>query len=277
MFKQLSTLALLTTSLFSVNVMSHDRWIVPSHTQLSGEDTKHVAVDLSISNAIFHADKSYGTFDPKAPISLRNQPLVLIAPDGSQSAPIVYTDAMRKSTAGIPLTQDGTHVVSLQTPTIQMTFYLDDEGNRKRVFGDKSHPDLPANAKQLRTLEMHSTIETYVTKNAQTPVAVKSNGLSLSGHHPNDLFVGEPVEFVILQNGMPVPTGTEVTLTPGNTRYRNQRDAVTLTTDNSGKVSYTFPQAGLYLLNAGYSRDSDKDGVETDRFVLFATLEVLPE
>ncbi len=50
----------LILSLYSLGANAHGRWIVPSHTILSGENPEYVSLDFSISNDIFHPDIPYG-------------------------------------------------------------------------------------------------------------------------------------------------------------------------------------------------------------------------
>jgi uncharacterized GH25 family protein len=94
--------------------------------------------------------------------------------------------------------------------------------------------------------------------------------------HPNDLFAGEPATFGFTLDGKPAAS-MKVTVVPGASRYRNQQDALELTTDASGKVTLTFANAGMYWLEA--SVQDDKASVKpakSRRASYVATFEVLP-
>lgn len=60
-------------------------------------------------------------------------------------------------------------------------------------------------------------------------------------------------------------------------RYRNEQAAIETVTDKKGKVSITWPQAGLYWLNAEYSDNKGKKQAKQRRGMYVATSEVLPD
>ena len=64
---------------------------------------------------------------------------------------------------------------------------------------------------------------------------------------------------------------------PGASRYRNDRNAMELTTDAAGKVNLTFPAAGMYWLEASVQDDKPSMKPAKNRRASYvATLEVLP-
>lgn len=263
--------------LSSQAAQAHARWLVPSHTNLSGQEAHGIALDLSISNDIFHADRSYGGSEDKSRNGRAKPQLIAVAPDGSRSAPIAYFDVLRKSTAGVTLAQSGTYRIGLEQPATVFTFYKDAKGERGRVFGGKDSKDIPAGATELSTTRMQARVETFVSRNQTTDVKPTGKGLELgSGTHPNDLFTGETIRWQLLQDGKPVAEGTEVTLMRGATRYRNERGDIQLKTDAKGFIEVSLEHAGMYLLEAGVNRASGTQGIDNERASLFLTFEVVP-
>ncbi|GAA0362543.1 DUF4198 domain-containing protein [Bowmanella denitrificans] len=263
--------------LCSQSALAHARWLVPSHTNLSGQEAHAIALDFSISNDIFHADRSYGSSEDKGRGGRARPQLIAVAPDGSRSAPIAYFDLLRKSAAGVTLAQSGTYRIGLEQPATVFTFYKDAQGERGRVFGGKDSKEIPAGATDLATTRMHARVETYVSRNQTTELKTTGLGLEVAnGTHPNDLFTGETVRWQLLQDGKPVAEGTEVMLIRGETRYRNQRGEIHVKADANGFIEVNFDEAGMYLLEAGVNTPSTTDGIDTERASLFLTFEVNP-
>lgn len=268
---------------------AHDRWIVPSDTVISDEKASVVSFDVSISNAIFHPDKSIGgkptdaVKNQKPPgnrsdKSRKTPDLTTLSSDGDASIATPLYNFGNKSTGALAFKRDGTTRVAANMGDILFTLFKNDKGERRRVFGGKDHPDIPANASDKRTIKMYTNMHTYVSRNGQTATPVSNTGIELaSGQHPNDVFTGEPVQLGFLFNGDPLPENIEVHITPGATRYRNDRGSVTLKTNATGSIAYTFPQAGMYLLNIAHGTPSKQTGIDQDRYNLFLTLEVMPE
>ncbi len=95
--------------------------------------------------------------------------------------------------------------------------------------------------------------------------------------HPNDLFAGEAATFKLQIDGKPA-AGLEVEIIRGGTRYRNAQDEIKVTTDAKGTFSVTWPDAGMYWLEA--STEDKKTSVKQAkqrRLSYVATLEVLPQ
>jgi len=261
---------------------AHDRWIVPSDTVISDEKASVVSFDVSISNAIFHPDKGIGGTPTDAVKNQKprsNTPtLTTLSSDGDTSIATPLYNFGNKSTGALAFNRDGTTRVAANMGDILFTLFKNDKGERRRVFGGKDHPDIPANASDKRTIKMYTNMHTYVSRNGQTATPVSNTGIELaSGQHPNDVFVGEPVQLGFLFNGNTLPENIEVHITPGATRYRNDRGGVTLKTNAAGSIAYTFPQAGMYLLNIAHGIKSTEKDVDQARYNLFLTLEVMPE
>ncbi|MBQ4834051.1 DUF4198 domain-containing protein [Pseudoalteromonas sp. MMG010] len=269
--------ALSLSALVSTSASAHSRWLLPSHTSLSGDKAHYVMIDASVSNEIFAPDKA---FKPKQKGAAYDDSLIMaLAPNGEPVSETIRAYYLqRKSSAAVSLKAQGTyHIAMTQTP-LYMTFYKNAEGKRKRVFGKKADVNLPKDAKEIQTTKMISTVDTFVSRNGTSKPAQLGSGLELAGPtHPNDLFVGESAKFQLLQDGKPAGKGIEVMILKGDTRYRNERGEVKVTTDENGFFSTTWQEPGLYLIETSNKVKVDEAGVDAGRYALFTTLEVAPE
>ncbi|WP_289075892.1 DUF4198 domain-containing protein, partial [uncultured Pseudoalteromonas sp.] len=222
--------ALSLSALVSTSASAHGRWLLPSHTSLSGDKAHYVMIDASISNEIFAPDKA---FKPKEKGAEYDDTLLMaLAPNGEEVSETIRAYYLkRKSSAAVSLKEEGTYHIAMTQKPMYMTFYKNEEGKRKRVFGKKSEAKLPSNAKDVTTTKVISTVDTFVSRNGTSKPAQLGLGLELSGPtHPNDLFVGEQARFQLLQDGKPAGEGIEVSILKGDTRYRNERGEIKVTT-----------------------------------------------
>jgi uncharacterized GH25 family protein len=120
-------------------------------------------------------------------------------------------------------------------------------------------------------------IETFVTVGKPSALKPTGQGLELiATGSPTDLVKGEKATFTLNLDGQPAK-GLEVTVTAGNTQYRDKLEEIKLKTDDKGQFSVTWPTAGMYWLDA-----STKDNKTTvpqakeRRLSYAATLEVMP-
>lgn len=273
---------------------AHSRWLLPSHTIVSGDEATVIAVDFSISNDFFHPDISFGgqsaVFHRMPGAGEAGEPrsgsdsaaeLLVHYPDGKLSR-VPYYDFGRKSTAAFELDQSGTYRINVQQPPLMLTFYKDKNGNPARAFGayEQIKETLPQDISDIETMGIHSRIETYVTRNqlSEDVFTVASKGLFLAfSNHPNDLFVGEKAILTLYFNGKPVAENTPVKLTQGGTRYRNNRQSTMFKTDARGQFPVVWSEAGAYLLEAEIEQPGSTPEVNKDYYSLFVTLEVNPE
>ena len=268
--------ALTFTALASSYASAHAQWLVPSHTSLSGDKAHYVMVDASISNEIFAPDKAYR---PKEKGAEYDDNLIMaIGPDGKPVSDKIRAYYLkRKNSAAVKLDGEGTyHIAMTQKPRL-MTFYKNKDGDRRRVFAGKDSKDIPADATDIKTTKAISTVDTFVSRNGTSKPALLGKGLEISGPtHPNDLFVGEQARFQLLKAGKPA-ANVELAILKGDTRYRNERNEVKITTDKEGFFSTTWQHPGLYLIEASISEDSTEEGIDSVRYSLFTTLDVAPE
>jgi uncharacterized GH25 family protein len=246
---------------------AHRAFIVPSETVLSA--TGWITVDAAISNDLFYFNH--------APMRLDN--LKIIGPDGAAlEAQNVNTGKFR-STFDLNLATGGTYKVAMVNDAL-MAQYEGPNGERKRWRGSpETLSELPADAKNLQISQMQTRVETFVTAGKPNDTALKTSGRGLEFvpvTHPNDLFAGEPASFGFVLDGKPA-AGVKVTVVPGASRYRNKQNEIELTTDAAGKVSVTFPDAGMYWLEASVQDDKPSaKQAKSRRANYVATFEVLP-
>lgn len=284
-----------------MNVYGHSRWVVPSHTILSGDKAESISFDFSISNDIFHPDMAYGgmdisddkeegkSVDPKNKMrkalmkkQFSTTKVVVTYPDGHSDDTTPFVNLARKSSAALLLEQSGTYRISVKQQPMLITMYEKDDGTRSREFGSKKDvkPLLPKGAKNIKTFRVHSRVETYVTRNDLTTKSLKAEGKGLelvAKSHPNELFSGEPSKFQLLLNGKPVEEGIEVKLTRNDTRYRNQRNVMTIKTQEKGFLTVPWAQAGMYLLESDMKIPGSDKSIDMEIYSFYITLEVNPE
>lgn len=268
--------ALTFTALASSYANAHARWLVPSHTSLSGDKAHYVMIDASISNEIFAPDKAYRPEQKGAEYD--DNLIMAIGPDGKPVTDTIRAYYLqRKNSAAVKLSGEGTYHISMSQEPRLMTFYKDAKGERGRVFGPKDSKDIPAGATDIKTTKSIATVDTFVSRNGTSKPALLGQGLEISGPtHPNDLFVGEQARFQLLKDGKPA-ANVELAILKGDTRYRNERGEVKVTTDKDGFFTNTWQHPGLYLIEASVSEDSSEKDIDSVRYSLFTTLDVAPE
>lgn len=268
-------------TLFALNVSAHSRYMLPSHTVLSGDKAQFVTVSASISNDIFHHDMPLGD-DGKGKVSpplreiFKRIQTTVTGPDGKLSH-VTWHAYARQSVADVEVKKSGTYRISMVQPTLLMTTFKKADGKRGRAFGNVK---LPEGVTDVKKSEVSGRVESYVTynkpnKTALTPVG---EGLELAGDsHPNDLFVNEEGHFRLLFNGKGT-SSAKVTLVRAGTNHRNDRNKLNITTDKDGYFNINFAQPGFYLLEADI-KIKGKPGAEISAYSnsLYVTLEVFPE
>ncbi len=268
--------------LFMGNVKAHDRFILPSHTVLSGDEGS-VSFISSVSNDIFHADRPFGdNGSGVVPPSLKGffaalSPVV-IDPDGKVATENIWQAFSRFSAADLAMKQSGTYRVGLVHPDHLMITFRKKDGSRGR---GRTEADIPEGATDIVRWMSSSRVETFVTLNSPNNKAVAPTGVGLElggATHPNDLFVGEQAQFQLFYNGKPLDKAASVTAGRGGTRHRNQRAPQNLETTEDGAFNITFDPAGFYLIQAEFSFPGESgSGVDKRSASLFLTVEVFPE
>lgn len=282
----------------ATNTHPHSRYILPSHTSLSGEEAEPVSFDLSITNDFFHPDRAYGGRSAGAERPQAGGPgggpggnnpmmalmmstkVIITKPDGTIEDAPDLTNLGRKSVTSASLDQNGTYKMTVTANPMEMTIYTKADGTRARAFGPKQDARLPEGATKVTGYRTGNRVETFVTRNDITYEAIKPRGIGLelgNGTHPNDLFVGEEIELQFLMNGRPVAEGTEVMIVLGGTRHRNDRAELQPVTDAEGRIRFEFPEAGFYFLELSAETEVEGKSYDIESYTYSASLEVWPE
>ena len=220
---------------------AHRGWIVPSFTVLSG-DGAWVTVDAAVSNELFYADHN----------PMRLDAVVVTAPDGSVDKIQNALTGKYRSTFDVQLAKPGTYKIGSATSTVMASWTEAGQVKRFRGTPEDFAKQVPAGAADLKTIKSFNRNETFVTRDAPTTTVFAPTGKGLElvpVTHPNDLVAGEAATFKFLLDGKPA-ADLEVTLAPGNSRYRATPGDFKVKTGADGAFKVTFPEAGMYWLNA---------------------------
>lgn len=255
----------LTAAAFAVQ--AHNVWLLPSSTVLSKADW--VTVDAAVSNDLF--------FFNHRPLALES--LSVTAPDGSSVQPENMAKGKLRSVFDLNLTQTGTYRLAVINEGVFAQWKDKATGQSKRARGnpDTIASQIPADAQNVEITQSAGRIESFVTVGKPSALKTTGKGMELVPvTAPSDLVKGEKATFTLQIDGQPA-RDIEVTATQGSTRYRDKVGEQTLKTDANGQFSITWPQAGMYWLEA-----STKDKKTTvarakeRRLTYAATLEVMP-
>ena len=267
--KRSLSISLCIVGMLSANVFAHKLWVRPSQTQFSGNDA-WATFDTCASNDLFYFNH--------VPLPLNN--LSIVGPDGQKCEAANQATGKYRSVFDLELKHDGTYRVAVITGFIFANWVENGETKRWRGIQDNFSRDVPQNAENLKVMESMGRIETFVTKNAPNTTAFAPIGKGMElipVTHPNDLIVSEKATFRILVDGQPRP-GLDVSVIRGETRYRNNLDESTLTTNAAGEFTVSWPEPGMYWLSASTSDNNTTLPRAQSRGLTYAaTFEVLPE
>lgn len=265
-----SALVLALSAVGTVSAHAHKAWLLPSSTVLSGKDDLAVTVDAAASNDLFYFDHR--------PLQLDN--LVVTGPDGATVAAENASTGKYRSTFDVPLKAAGTYRVALVQNNLFARYKEDGKDKRWRGKAENLAKEIPATATEVVVTQSVRRLETFVTSGAPDGAALKPTGAGLEMQpvtHPNDLVANGEAEFKLLLDGKPA-AGLKVEIVRGGIRYRNQLGDAVVTTDENGVFKYTWPEAGMYWLEASVSDDKATVKEAKERRAAYsATLEVLPE
>jgi uncharacterized GH25 family protein len=246
---------------------AHNAWLLPSSTVFSKADT--VTVDAAVSNDLFVANHA----------PLRLEGLQITAPDGSMVKAENEARLKLRNVFDVPLSAPGTYRIAVVNAGVFASWKDKATGQAKRARGtaETIGKEIPADAQELAITQSSGRIETFVTVGKPSPLRLTGQGLELvASGSPTDLVKGEKSTFTLHLDGQPAKD-IEVTVTAGNTQYRDKLEEHKLKTDDKGQFSVTWPSAGMYWLDAS-TRD-DKVTVpqaKQRRLSYAATLEVMP-
>jgi len=248
-------------------VQAHNVWLMPSSTVLS--KAEWITVDAAVSNDLFY----FNHF----PLGLDT--LAVTGPNGAAVAPQNPHRGKLRSVFDLELQQPGTYRIAVTNGGMFASYKDKATGQTRRWRGtpEKFAAEVPADAQELTVTQSAGRIETFVTVGKPSVPAPIGQGLELVPvTHPNDLAKGEKATFALHVDGQPA-SGLEVTVVQGGTRYRDKVDEIKVTTDAAGRFSVTWPQAGMYWIEAA-TRDNKTTVPQAKerRLTYVATVEVLP-
>ena len=283
-----STLALAAAlCLLPLSAIAHKQWLVPSATVVAGTDP-WITIDAAVSNQLYYPDH----------VAMRLDNIVVTAPDGSVSKPQNPATGKYRSVFDVQLAQQGTYRIANLSGGVSARWDTPEslaaakaakdgkapaDGAARGGFLRNATPEdlatkIPKNALNVQVSEGIGRVETFVTHGAPSAIAATGKGLELAPvTHPNDLFAGEEASFKLLVDGKPA-AGVEIEIIRGGTRYRNAQDEIKVATAADGSFKVTWPEAGMYWLEASTSdARTSVPQAKQRRLMYVATLEVLPQ
>ncbi|HST43731.1 MAG TPA: DUF4198 domain-containing protein [Luteimonas sp.] len=267
--KHTLSLAFAIGALLPLSASAHKMWLQPSQTVIAGE-SPWITVDAAVSNDLFYFNH----------VPLRLDNLAITAPDGSAGKAQNPATGKYRSVFDVELVQQGTWRIAIVNDGLNASW--EEAGKPKRWRGNAATfaTEVPAGADKLSVTQSVNRVETFVTNGAPNDTALKPSGRGLElvpVTHPTDLVAGEPATFRMLADGKPA-AALELEIIRGGTRYRNAQDEARITTDADGRFSITWPEAGMYWLEATLQDDKPSATQASKRRLAYvATLEVLPQ
>ena len=242
-------LASLLALAITTSASAHNRWILPTHFNVSAEENKQdvwIMADVTASNETFNVDKPMGS-----------DRFSILTPDGKRARPGASFRGHRKSVVDINLRQSGTYKMFLDSDESYFTSY-EMPGKKKPQWKrglNKMTRDaaLPKEAKNVKSFASNAQVFTFVTLNSPSDnFGITNKGLELKPiTHPSDIAQNEETTLAFLFNGKP-QQGVTIEIVKEGVRYRNDQEVLALTSDKSGQITFTLPDAGRYLLMAEY-------------------------
>lgn len=272
--KALAALAVLAAVSAPMSAQAHRGWLMPSSTVLSG-DSAWVAFDAGASNGVFIADH--------APLRLSTQTLSITAPDGSAGTAANLMQGAYRTTFDVEINKPGTWKIANASAGMNAAWMLNGTPGRWRGPEAEMAANIPAGATDVVSAFSANRLETFVTLGNLTETVFAPTGVGIEMvpvTHPNDLVAGEAGTFQFLRDGQPW-ANADVIVARGGLQYRDNPEELTVKTDAEGKVSITWPEAGLYWVNTSWRDPSapaggGRNGPPAASAQYTAVLQVLP-
>jgi uncharacterized GH25 family protein len=251
------------------SVQAHRAWLLPSATVLSGSEG-WVTIDAAVSNDLFFFEHN----------PLRLDGLVVLGPGGIKLEPQNQSTGRLRSTFDVQLTAPGTYKFAVASDGVFAQYKQSGEQKRWRGRPEDIAKEIPQDAEELKITQSQRRLESFATLGSPDEAALKPSGVGLEMEpltHPNDLVANEEATFKLLLDGKPVPD-VEVSVLRGGIRYRDDLGETSIKTGPDGSFSITWPEPGMYWLEASVTDDKVTVSQAKERRTNYAvTLEVLPE
>ena len=251
------------------SAQAHRAWLLPSATVLSGSEG-WVTIDAAVSNDLFFFEHN----------PLRLDDLVVIGPGGLKLDPQNQSTGRLRSTFDVQLTAPGTYRFAVTSDGVFAQYKQGGEQKRWRGRPEDIAKEIPQDAEELKITQSQRRLETFATLGSPDEAALKPTGVGLEMEpltHPNDLVVGDEAKFKLLLDGKPA-ADIEVSVVRGGIRYRDDLGETVVKTGADGGFAITWPEPGMYWLEASVTDDKVTVSQAKERRTNYAvTLEVLPE
>lgn len=222
---------------------AHRSWLMASSTQLEGKEP-WVTFDAAVSENVFDLDTN----------AVKLEGLTITGPDGATLVPENTTSGRLRSSFDLKLAKPGTYRVAIVSEAVNASYKQGTEVKRWRGTVEAFAKEVPADAPELRSTRTHTRLETFVTYGKGNDTALKPSGVGLelvALTHPSELAPGAAAKFRFVLDGKPAAR-LKVAVVPGGVRYRGVLKEQLAVTDEKGEFSVTWPEAGMYWLNASY-------------------------
>jgi hypothetical protein len=240
-FRKAALFAGAALALTGTAAQAHRPWILPSDTMFPAGDN-WLSVDAAISENLFYIDSFAPQWTP-----------AVWAPDGTTVAAEHQAAAKQRLTFDLHLTKPGTYKIAAVANQVSGSYMLN--GERKAFPRGTTEETLaaaiPAGATEVWQAPSNQRIESFVTVGEPTDTVFKPTGKGLElvpVTHPNNLGVGEAATFQFLLDGKPA-ADLPVTAIAGGARYSAGIKQIEGKTDAQGKVTLTWPVAGMYWVS----------------------------
>lgn len=261
----------------TLSAQAHRPWLLPTSTVVDSKDP-WVSIDAAISEGLFEIDHQ----------PLKLDAIVVTGPDGAKVGLDNASTGRLRSTFDLKLAKPGTYKVSLVSQGVMGSYKDKASGEMRRFRGTEESlaKDVPADALDVKLTRNFSRLETFVTAGAPNDTVFKPSGQGIELvplSHINDMRAGDKASWRFLIDGKPA-ANLPFSLIPGGVRYRGTLGEIRLNTDAKGELSFTLPEAGMYLLSAGWPGQAAAPALPGQppvmparRLSYAATVEILPQ
>jgi uncharacterized GH25 family protein len=257
----------------ALNAYAHKPWLLPSSSLVDAKEP-WVTVDAAISEGLFDIDHQ----------PLKLDAVVVTGPDGAKVDLQNASTGRLRSTFDVKMSKPGTYKIALVQQNVMGSYMLNGEMKRFRGTEETLAKDLPADAQEVKLTRTASRLETFVSAYSTDTAVFKPTGVGLElvpVTHPNDLRAGERATWRFLLDGKPA-ANQAFSLIPGGVKYRGTLGEIRQTTDAKGEITFTLPEANMYLVSASWPAAAapapgQPPQMPPRRATYAATVEVLPQ